>query len=145
MKKNIIILLIGLVFIGLGVLFIVLANNKNYSNVKMLKIDELKEKINNKDSFILVFTQDNCAHCKAFIPVANKVGQKYNITFYDISLTKLSDEDKTYLKNIANTSGTPTTVFIEEGEEKSTLNRLVGNVQEYKLIDKLKTMGYINE
>ena len=49
------------------------------------------------------------------------------------------------VKNVANISGTPTTIFIENGEEKSTLNRLVGNVAEYKLVDKLKTMGYINE
>ena len=145
MKKNIIITLIGVAFIALGVLFLVLTNNKNYSNVKKLTVDELKEKVNNKDSFILIFTQDTCSHCKAFIPVANKVGQNYNVTFYDLSITNLKDEDVAYLKNVAYASSTPTTVFIENGEEKSTLNRLVGNVQEYKLVDKLKSMGYINE
>ena len=145
MKKNIIILLIGVLFIGLGVLFFVLSNTNQLSNVKVIKIDELKEKINNKESFILVITQDGCSHCHAYLPTINKVGKEYNITFYDISQTGLSQDNATFLKNVANTSGTPTTVFIEEGEEKSTLNRLVGNVQEYKLIDKLKTMGYINE
>ena len=145
MKKNIIILSIGLLFIGLGALFFFLVNTNQLSNVKTIKIDELREKINNKESFILVITQDGCAHCHAYLPTANKVGKQYNITFFNISQTNLSNEDATFLKNVANTSGTPTTVFIEEGEEKTTLNRLVGNVQEYKLIDKLKTMGYINE
>ena len=145
MKKNIIIISISLLFIGLGVLFFTLSNHKTYSNVNIIKIDELKEKINNKESFILVIIQDGCQHCEAYIPLANKVGQNYNVKFNAISKTNLSKEDEAYLTNIANISGTPTTVFIEEGEEKSTLNRLVGNVQEYKLVDKLKAMGYINE
>ena len=145
MKKNIIIIAIALLLIGIGTFFLYATNNPSYSNIKVLSIDELKEKINNEDSFILIFTQDGCTHCKAFIPVANKVGQKYNITFYDFSITNISEENKAYLKNVAFATATPTTVFIENGKEKSTLNRLEGNVQEYKLVDKLKATGYINE
>ncbi len=145
MKKNIIILSIGALFIALGVLFFVLANTNKYPNITTLDINELKEKINNKDSFIMVITQDGCTHCHAYLPVLNKVAGQYNIDVYNISQTGLSTDDSAYLKSIANISGTPTTVFIEDGEEKSTLNRLVGNVAEYKLIDKLKGMGYINE
>lgn|SRR5574344_1050455 len=120
-------------------------NSSNYTNIKVLNIYELKEKINDKDSFVLVISKDDCSHCKAFLPVLDKIGKNYNLTFYDISQTSLSDEETTYLKNIANISGTPTTVFIVNGEEKTTTNRLVGEVPEYRVIEKLKAMGYINE
>ena len=73
------------------------------------------------------------------------IGNKYGITFYDISQTGLKGDDQTFLKNVANIDGTPTTVFIEDGEEKATTNRLVGNVPEYRVIERLKAMGYIDE
>lgn len=145
MKKHLILVIISILLVGLGILFFVLASDTSASHVKKLTISELKEKIDNKDSFILVITQDTCSHCKSYLPVINKIGKEYDITFYDISQTNLSNEDATYLKNIANISGTPTTVFIEEGEEKSTINRLIGNVAEYRVIEKLKALGYINE
>ena len=138
-------IVIAVILIVAGVAFFLLSKNTNTSNVKTININELKEKINNKDSFILVITQDGCAHCKSYLPVINKIGKEHNITFYDISQTGLSKDNQTYLKNVANTDGTPTTVFIENGEEKNTANRLVGNVPEYRVIEKLKVMGYINE
>ena len=119
--------------------------NNDYTNIKILNIEMLKEKIDNKDSFVLVVSRDDCSHCKAYIPVLNKVGQEYNLTFYDVSQTDLSNEDLTYLRNIANVTATPTTVFIIDGEEKNTQNRLVGEAKEYRIIEKLKAMGYINE
>ena len=143
-KINLIIVIIVIVIVAC-VAFVLLSGSTTTSNVEKIDINQLKEKIDNKDSFILVITQDSCSHCKAFLPVINKIGRDYNITFYDISRTGLSEEDSTYLKNLANTSGTPTTVFIVDGEEKATTNRLVGNVAENRVIEKLKVMGYINE
>ena len=143
-KTNLIIVISVIVLVA-GAAFLFLSKNLKTEGVKELNINEFKEKIDNKDSFILVVTQDGCQHCEAYLPVIRKIGNKYNISFYNISLTKLSDDDKTYLKNIANVSGTPTTIFIENGEEKSTSNRLDGNVAEYRVIEKLKALGYINE
>lgn len=156
MKNKIIKILIGvfiLLIITIGAVLIYknsnkndnINNNNNYSNVVLLDINKLKEKIDNKDTFILIISRDDCSHCIAYLPVVNKVGIKYNITFYDISQTDLSDGDLTYLRNIANISGTPTTVFIIDGEEKNIQNRIKGEAKEYRLIEKLKSMGYINE
>ena len=55
----------------------------------------------------------------------------------------MSDSDKEYLADIANISGTPTTVFIENGEETTVLNRIVGSASRKTVIDRLKTMKYI--
>lgn len=145
-KINLIIVIIAAAIVcGLLYYHFKNTNEETYSNIKILSIDELKEKVNQNDSFVLVISKDECSHCKAFLPVLNTVGKNYNLTFYDISQTNLSDEELTYLRNVANISGTPTTVFITNGSEKTTTNRLVGEVPEYRIIEKLKAMGYINE
>ena len=143
-KVNLIIVIVIIILVG-GLAFFFLSKNMQTDGVKNINISELREKINNKDSFMLVITQDGCTHCKAYLPTIRKIANQYNLTFYDISQTGLNEEDKTFLKNVANIDGTPTTVFIENGEEKTTTNRLVGNVPEYRVIEKLKALGYINE
>ena len=143
-KVNLIIVIVVIILVG-GLAFFFLSKNMQTDGVKNINISELREKINNKDSFMLVITQDGCTHCKAYLPTIRKIANQYNLTFYDISQTGLNEEDKTFLKNVANIDGTPTTVFIENGEEKTTTNRLVGNVPEYRVIEKLKALGYINE
>ena len=141
----IIVILVIVIICLLGYKLITKNKQERYDYIKNINISKLKEKIDNKDSFILVITQDSCSHCKAYLPVINDVAKTYNITIYDISQTNLSDEDSTYLKNIASISGTPTTVFIVDGVEKTTTNRLVGNVPKYRVIEHLKSLGYINE
>ena len=69
--------------------------------------------------------------------------EKYNLTAYKLDLADMSDSDKEYLADIANISGTPTTVFIENGEETTVLNRIVGSASRKTVIDRLKTMKYI--
>ena len=144
-KINLVIVLVVVLIIG-TILFIVLANNSKTEFVKLIDINQFKEKIDNKDRFILVITQEGCTHCKSYIPTITKIGREHNITFYEMDEKKWSDEDTKYFKSLANFDGsTPTTFFFENGEEKSTMNRLSGNVPEYRVIEKLKAVGYINE
>ena len=110
-----------------------------------LNFNELEEKLNKKESFILVITQTNCSHCAEYKPVLKQVLADYNITAYEIDETKLSEEDNNKLKEIANVSGTPTTIFIENGEEQNTSSRITGSASRNKIINRFKAMGYINE
>ena len=147
-KKNIILgSLIGVltIIVCLGVFFIGKGFNKEESLVYELNINELRKKIDNQDTFILIIEREGCSQCESYLPVVKKVSKKYSIAFYTIDNSKVSGEDATYLKNVANISGTPTTIFIVNGEEKTTTNRLVGEVPEYKLISRLKSEGYISE
>ena len=121
-----------------------LKNNKNESNnLVEMNTKTFKEKINNKDSFILLITKEGCSHCAEYLPVFINVLEKYNLTAYKLDLADMSDSDKEYLADIANISGTPTTVFIENGEETTVLNRIVGSASRKTVIDRLKTMKYI--
>ena len=144
-KINLIIVIVVIILVA-GVAFLFMSKNLKAEGVKDLNITEFKEKIDNKEKFILIVTQEGCTHCQSYIPTVRKIGNKYNITFYEMDEKKWSDDDTKYFKSIANfDGGTPTTFFFENGEEKSTTNRLVGNVPEYRVIEKLKALGYINE
>lgn len=145
-KKNIIVLIICLLLIGcfLGIYFLSKNSNKQESaNLIELTGSTFKEKIENKDSFILLVTKEGCSHCAEYLPVFINVIDKYDITAYKLDLATLSSEEKSYLADIANISGTPTTVFIEKGEEETTLNRIVGSANRKTIETRLKTLKYI--
>ena len=144
-KINLTIVIIVIVLVaGLALLF--MSKNLKSNGVKEINITEFKEKIDNKESFLVVVTQEGCSHCKSYLPTLRNIANKYKLTFFEMDEKKWSDDDTKYFKSLANfDGGTPTTFFFENGEEKSTTNRLVGNVPEYRVIEKLKALGYINE
>lgn len=148
-KKNIIIsavIIVLTVIICAAIWFIGKGFNKTeYPYIHELTFNELESKLKNQDSFVLIITQTGCSHCEAYLPVVQNVSNKYKVDFYVLNRTNISDEERTKLKNIANISGTPTTLFYTSGEEKSALNRLVGQATEYRLVEKLTSEGYIHE
>ncbi len=109
----------------------------------LLTYPELKEKVDNKESFILLFSQTDCPHCAAFKPIFKEVLAKHDITAYEIQTDTLTKEEAIALKDIANVSATPTTIFIENGVEKSTSTRLKGESSSDKIESRLKAVGYI--
>lgn len=147
-KKIIIFSTIGVVILALTALIYasITLNNKNKnldSHLVNINFNKLQEKIDNKDSFILVLTQTGCSHCEEYKPVLKKVLAEYNITAYELSIDKLSKSETAKLKDIANSNGTPTTIFIEDGAEQNTSTRLYGAKNESKIVSRLKAMGYI--
>ena len=108
-----------------------------------LSYDELVKKIENKDSFVLVYTQTTCSHCIEYKPILKKTLYKNKLYGYEIVIDKLNTEEKAKLKDIANVSGTPTTIFIKDGVEISTSSRLTGIQTEDKLTNRFKYLGYI--
>lgn len=148
MKKKtyliILIILLILLFVSLGVLYIRKKEEEN-TLVYEINMQQLEEKINNKDTFILVMTQTGCVHCQSYLPTIKKVSREYGVTFYVLNRAKLSKEEYNRLNDIANISGTPATIFIVDGEEKTALNRLTGSIEKSRLVEKLISEGYINE
>ena len=91
----------------------------------------------------MVITRTDCSHCAVFKPKLKEVLSQNNIIAYEIATDKLSTNEKAEFNDIANISGTPTTIFIVDGEEATTTNRLIGDVTTEKIINKLKSQGYI--
>ena len=150
-KKNIILgVLVCILVILVCTLLLVIVKKYNpskseYESVLNIDLTGLKEKIDNKEKFVLVITQTGCSHCMAYLPVLDEIGKDYKLTFYDINMTNLSDEEKTEFNKLVRISGTPTTIFYTDGEEKTTTSRLVGEKTKEKIINRLKSEGYINE
>ena len=108
-----------------------------------LTYKELEEKINNKESFVLIYTQSTCGICHEFKPTLKKTLAKQNFYGYEIVLDKLDKAERAKLNDIANVSGTPTMIFIKDGQEINSSHRLVGARTEDEIVKKLKYLGYI--
>ena len=56
----------------------------------------------------------------------------------------LSEEERTQFKEYFSYDATPTTIFVKDGVEATSANRINGNVSEEKIISKLKSNGFID-
>lgn len=141
MKKRVIILCSICILILIGALVADRIITNSY--LKQLKYDKVMEKIQNKESFILVVSQTTCLHCKEYKPVFKKILKKNKLTAYYIEYDLLSKEEKKEFVKYINFDSTPVTVFLKNGEESTTANRIVGAREEEYIIGKLKSNGYI--
>lgn len=149
MKKKLFIIIAIILIVG-SLSALIFAGVKLYQNkvnqdkhLVNLSFNDLQEKINNKETFILVITQTTCSHCQEYKPILKKVLADYDIYAYEIEQDTLTQDERKELEHIASISGTPTTIFIIDGQEKSTTNRLIGPAEETKIINRFKAMGYI--
>lgn len=120
------------------------ADNTEVEYLKELTFEELEEKLNNKEDLILEIVQTGCSNCTAFSPKFESVLNEYEIQAYSLNISYLSDAGADWL-DAYNVDGTPTVIFFEDGEETSTMKRLVGNQSKEKIVSKLKANGYIEK
>lgn len=151
MKKKLIIIGIIIFVVFFAILFAFVGKTKHQeedeinSHLVLLNASEFKEKIENKDSFIIIMTGSKCSHCESYLPIFKKVLFDYDLTAYQIHTDLLNNEEAAFIKGVATINGTPTVVFIKDGEEISAMNRLVGEKSRTETIDRLKVMGYIEK
>lgn len=134
MKK--ILIIIGLILITVGC-------SKGLTTYKEIDYNTYKEMIENKESFILFIGSSECSHCKDYEITLNEVIKKYHVEVNYLNLLDLSDKQLNEFKSQISFSGTPTTIFIENGEETSHYNRIVGALDYDEIVDKFAENGYI--
>lgn len=105
--------------------------------------NEFLTKIENKETFALYIGNDNCTYCNQYKPTLEDVLNDYDISIYHLDNSKLTSENYNKINPIINVQSTPTIVFIKDGEEKSTLDRIVGQVSYEKTVNKFKKNGII--
>ena len=110
-----------------------------------LEYDEVMEKIENKERFILVVSQTTCPHCSVYKPVISKVIKDNNLIENYVEFDTYSDDEKKEFSSIINFDSTPMTVFVKNGEETTVATRIVGAKNEEYILAKLKSNGYIDE
>ena len=127
------------------ILLVLFSSSCGNSKFKNLSYSELKEKMNNKDTFFFVVIKDGCQYCEKFVPIVEEVLDEYNIVGYKLNYSDLSESDDEAFYSEYGINSTPTTVFVKNGQEVSILQRIEGSVSKEKLISKLKNNGFINE
>ncbi len=132
--KKILICMMTILLVGCG--------NPKYTEINY---EQLKQKLDNKDTFVLLIGSDTCSACASYETTMTKVMKDTKVEIFYVNLHALSEEDysKVYSKFVV--TSTPTTIFIENGEETSTYNRIVGAAKYEDVIDSLKQHGYIGE
>lgn len=114
----------------------------NNNVINEINFDELEEKIDNKDSFILEIIQTGCSHCEEFSPRFKAVLKTNNLEAYSLNIYNLNNEEREKFNDLITISGTPTVIFFEKGKEE---NRISGAVSNEKIEEELKDSGYIKE
>ena len=148
MKRNFIIgLLVMIVFCILSLIVISSFDNKN-NNGELIKVNynDVVNKVNNNEDFILVISQSTCSHCATYKPKLIEIAKEYNLDIFYIDYNDEStDTQIKFLKEFNLSGATPTTIFIKDGKEASLLNRLEGDLSSSKVVEKFKKMGFISE
>lgn len=132
--------IIGFIYVGISIRH---EEKELDKHLIELNATTLKEKMDNKDTFIFVITSSTCGHCAEYLPVLKEVLKENNIYGYYVENDKLDKDGTAYLNSIASINGTPTTIFIKNGSEYSTLNRLVGSASKSRIESRLESLGFI--
>ena len=143
-KKNYLIvgsIILIAIIIGVIIWYNVSSGSKNFIK---LNYNEILEKIDNKESFILCVSASECTHCKSYKPKLKKISNDYNIKIYYTDVDKFNDGYYEEFKDkFSFDGGTPTTIFFKDGEEKTTATRIEGDISIERTIDKFKKNGFI--
>lgn len=144
MKKGnkLFILAVILLIIIISILIINYLNTPKKGEFKEITYNEIQEKLNNKESFVLVISQSTCSNCATYKPKVKIIAEDYGLNIFYIDIDLLENKDEV-LKELKLSGSTPTTLFIQNGEEKSMLNRLEGDLSSKTVIKKLQELGFI--
>lgn len=129
------------IFIGIIIGYFVFNTNNNFIK---LEYDEIVNKLDNNDDFVLCVSRTTCSHCENYKPKLKNIANKYNIKIYYTDVDTYNDDEMAdFNTRISFDGGTPVTIFFKDGEEKTTATRIVGDVSSEKIIDKLKKNDFI--
>lgn len=146
MKKKIIYLVIAILIFLTGIFIFIQNQNKNHKSIYLKEITytEFKNLLNENETFVLYIGNENCYACSIYLPKLISVIEEYKVEIKYLDTNKLSGEENIEFQQDAYITGTPTTIFIKDGKETSTLNRMDGDQSKSFIITKLKDNGYID-
>ncbi len=147
-KKSDIALIIGAVAVIIIGIFAVSSKSKfdkpvtveGEAGLREVTYAEYEEAINSEKPFVVMIGSDDCAHCKNFQPIMEKVAADKKIPVMYLKLNNLSDEDQSKVSESNNylkkkNWGTPTTLVLQG---KEVVDYLAGETTEDELTDFLK-------
>lgn len=139
MKKFLCVLMILFVF------FISGCGSKKMTTYHEISYEEYLTMIDNKESFPLVIGSSTCSACAMFKGTMESFISKYQVDVRYIDISKLSEEDYGKFMTAINFNSTPTTIFVEDGKQKSVYQRIVGADSYSNVVSTYKKQGYIGD
>lgn len=140
MKKHLGLIIFLIIIIALVVVAIVFSEDET-EYIKEISLNDVIDKQEDKDSFILYIKQTDCEHCKEFTPTLMSVLRENDIKAYALNLTDLTEEEMEIYTDTFDVNGTPTVLFFDEGNE--SLIRIEGAQSKAKVESKLESTGFI--
>ena len=140
-KKYILTFIVAIVILVIFVIYGIMI----YTGGKLTELNsnEVIEKINNKESFVLIVSQTTCSHCMVYKPKVKEIANKHDIEIFYIDVDLLDKKESKEFGKYIYTDGTPVTIFFIDGEEETTANRINGNTSSKRVEDSLKKYGFI--
>ena len=114
-------------------------NAKSENNVNLIQItqDELKEKIQDRESLLVYIGRPSCPDCKKFQPILEDTLNKYNSKIYYYNTESKASEKKAikeFLQTL-NISSIPQIVDIQKGEVKTLFDGQNENdIEKFKIV-----------
>lgn len=142
-KTKIIILVVVCLLVLVGALLIDSLHSRTY--LVEVKSKDVIKMINDKEDFILLISQTTCNHCMSYKPKLESVANEYKIKIYYIQVDLMEEKETQDFGNYIDYNGTPTTVFIKDGVEKTAATRINGDASISKIKSKLKANGWIKK
>lgn len=129
------------IFLTLILFVSILLTGCSSNKITKLSLDELKEKINNKESLVIYFSKEETTLDK----VLEKIVEEYNLTIYKVETNKLTDEEKIDFQPTI-TFEEPSIVFVINGVDSSKLSHVTStSTTKNQIISRLKDMNFIKE
>lgn len=128
-------------------LFVLMGCSSKSGEISYIDINQLNEKIENSDDFVLVLGLDTCTACIAYKPTLEELVNNKDLDIYYLQLkASWSDSAKQevidYFSDELNYSimGTPTTFFIKDGEIEDDI---IGDVPYLEILGLLQEKDYV--
>lgn len=126
-------------------LFTLSACDKKLTTYEELTYNEVMSKLDNKESFALFIGSSECSHCADYKITLEKFIKDKQVKVYYLNIINLSGDEYNHFVSLINFGGTtPTTVFINDGEETTVYNRIVGAQSYSKITSKFKAAGFLD-
>lgn len=99
-----------------------------------LTLDELQTKIDNKDSFILLITKENCPYCENLMAGLQKSIDEHDKDIWRIEINPSNRDDLLPIlnENLSNFESVPFVSLLENGTEyKNSMNNDISNDENF--------------
>jgi len=118
---------------------------EKYTTYERINYNDLANMIQEEKTFAFVIGSKDCSACKQYQVTMEKLIKEEQIPIYFIDVADLSDEDHAKLYSNFVYQYTPTTIFIENGKERTTYDRIVGAASKSEVVSALKKYSLIKE